>query len=66
VGNSYEKSAASAAFSPSRHICKALTIALLFRGLWLLIGFGNIPSRLTERSLNQRPVDPQVVKVTVG
>jgi hypothetical protein len=60
--NSREKSDASAFASPSRHISKALTTSVLFGGLWLLIGFGNTSSRLTERSLNQRPVD----RMTVG
>src|ERR1700692_2013993 len=40
--------------SPSRHIYKSLTIAVVRRHL---IGSGNTPSRLTERSLNHRPVD---------
>src|SRR6202007_708024 len=44
--------------SPSRHIYKSLTIAVVRRHL---IGSRNSPSRLTERSLNHRPVDRMTV-----
>jgi len=43
--------------SPSRHIYNPLTIMVALLVWWHLIGRGNTSSRLTERSLNHRPVD---------